>query len=696
MKLGPGIAVAAALALGVSMTAHADEGMLVFNNLPLKQLRDKYNFEPTPAWVEHLRSAAVRFNSGGSGSFVSPDGLVMTNHHVGADTLQKISTKDKDYYKEGFHAKTYEEEVKAPDLELNVLVAIEDVTTRVNEAVKPGMTDAEAAKARRAAMATIEKESFDKSGLRSDVVTLYQGGQYHLYTFKKYTDVRLVFAPEFAIAFFGGDPDNFEYPRYDLDVCFFRAYENGKPAHPEHYLKWSPAGSKDGEPVFVAGHPGRTNRLNTVAHLEYLRDYAFPLTLDLLRDREAFLLDYGKQGPEHLRQSKEDLFGYQNSRKARVGGFQGLNDPALMARKADAEKALRARVEADPKMKEAYGGAWDRIAAAQKVSAEIGKRYNFLERGFAFDSQLFQVARTLVRLAEEKGKPNADRLREYRDSALDSLKLQLFSEAPTYPEYERAKLAHSLAFWKKTLGQDDPLVERVLRGRTPEQAAKDLVDGSKLAEVAERKRLAELGTEAIAQSNDPLIKLALAVDADARVLRKRYEDEIEGVLNAEYAKIAKANFSIQGDRVYPDATFTLRLAFGTVKGYEVDGKTIPPFTTIGGAFKHADAHDNKSPYELPPSWHEAAKAGRLRLDTPLDFVSTADIIGGNSGSPVVNRDNEVVGLIFDGNIQSLVLDFVYDDRVARAVSVDSRAIVEALRSIYRANGLVKELTGRSE
>jgi hypothetical protein len=343
-------------------------------------------------------------------------------------------------------------------------------------------------------------------------------------------------------------------------------------------------------------------------------------------------------------------------------------------------------------MKEAYAGAWDKIAAAQKVSAQIAKPYNFLERGFAFDSHLFQVARTLVRLAEEKGKPNPDRLREYRDSALDSLKLQLFSEAPIYPEYERAKLAQSLAFWKKTMGQGDPMVERVLRGRSPEEAANDLVNGCKLAEVSERKRLAELGTEAFTQSNDPMIKLALAVDADARALRKRYEDEVEGVLNAEYAKIAKANFAVQGDRVYPDATFTLRLAFGTVKGYEVDGKAVPPFTTIGGAFKHADAHGNKDPYELPPSWHEAAKARRLRLDTPLNFVSTADIIGGNSGSPVVNRDNEVVGLIFDGNIQSLVLDFAYDDRVARAVSVDSRAIVEALKSVYAAEGLVKELT----
>jgi hypothetical protein len=687
-------AVLAALSWGGTEIVHADEGMWVFNNLPLKQLREKYAFEPTPGWIEHLRSSAVRFNSGGSGSFVSADGLVMTNHHVGADTLQKISTPEKDYYKTGFHAKTREAEVKSPDLELNVLVGIEDVTDRVLAAVKPGMDDAAAGIAKRGAMATIEKESQDKTGLRSDVVTLYQGGQYHLYTFKKYTDVRLVFAPEFDIAFFGGDPDNFEFPRYDLDVCFFRVYEDGKPAHPEHYLKWSPSGSKDGELVFVAGHPGRTSRLNTLAHLEYLRDVAFPFSLQLLRDREAFLLEYGKKGAEQTRQSKEDLFSYQNSLKARSGGLDGLFDPAIMARKAENERALRERVGSDQQKQAVVGAAWDKIAAAQQVAARISKPYNFLERGFAFDSHLFAIARTLVRLAEEKGKPNPDRLREYRDSALDSLRLGLFSDAPIYPDYEKAKLAHSLAFWKRTMGAGDPMVERVLRGRTPDQAAEDLVNGTKLADVALRKKLADEGTAAIMALDDPMIKLAIAIDPDSRALRKTFEDEVEGVLTAQYGLISKAIFAEKGDSTYPDATFTLRLAFGTVRGYELHGKFIAPFTTIGGAFEHAQAHGNTPPYQLPPSWFKARDERRLRLDTPLNFVSTADIIGGNSGSPVVNRENEVVGLIFDGNIHSLVLDFVYDDRLARAISVDSRAIVEALQSIYGARELVEELTAR--
>ena len=683
------IALVAAALGGIVL---ADEGMWTFDKLPLKHLKDTYGFEPPPGWVEHLQSSSVRFNSGGSGSFVSADGLVMTNHHVGADTLQKISTKDKDYYKTGFLAASPAEEVRAPDLELNVLVGIQDVTELINEGILAGLGDAEANVKRRAAMAKIEKDSLDKTGLRSDVVALYQGGKYALYTFKKYTDVRLVFAPEFDIAFFGGDPDNFEYPRYDLDVCFFRAYENGKPVRPKHYLKWSPTGSKEGELTFVAGHPGRTSRLFTTAHLEYLRDRSIPFILDLLHDREAGLNEYGKLGPEQLRQSKEELFGIQNSRKAREGGLKGLKDAALMARKAADEKALRERIAADPAKKAAFGVAWDKIAASKKVSAEIAMPQRFLEGRAAFDSHLFDIARDLVRLAAEKGKPNADRLREYRESARESLEQELFSEAPTYPEFEKAKLARSLAFWKSKM-PSDPMVERILHGRTPEQAAADLIDGTRLAQVGVRKALAEGGMAAIEASDDPMIKLALAIDADARKVRKRLEDEVEAVDTVHYAAIAKARFAELGESTYPDATFTLRLAYGTVKPIEMGAKVIPAYTTMGGAFDHAKAHGDQPPYQLPPSWFTARKERRLRLDTPLNFITTADIIGGNSGSPVVNRQNEVVGLIFDGNIDSLVLDFAYDDRLARAVSVDSRAIVEALRSIYRADGLAKELTG---
>jgi hypothetical protein len=374
-----------------------------------------------------------------------------------------------------------------------------------------------------------------------------------------------------------------------------------------------------------------------------------------------------------------------------VGGQEGLNDRAFMERQAKAEQALRERVNADERKKKAYAAAWEKIAGSQKVAAEISKRYNFLERGVAFDSQLFNIARTLVRMAEEKLRSNSDRLREYRESNIESLELELYSGAPIYPDYEVAKLAHSLEFWKKKMGADDPMVERVLRGRSPEAAARALVAGSKLAEVSARRSLAEGGRTAIEKADDPMIKLALAVDADARAVRKRFEDDVEGVQTAQYALIAKAVFEDQGASVYPDATFTLRLAFGTVKGYEENGHPVAPFTTIGGAFEHAKKHGDTPPYQLPPSWFEARKSGTLRLDTPLNFVCTADIIGGNSGSPVVNRAGELVGIIFDGNIQSLVLDFGYDDKVARAVSVDSRGIMEALQNVYHALDLVREL-----
>jgi hypothetical protein len=667
--------------------------MWLFNKLPLESLKATYGFTPPPGWADHLRSAAVRFNNGGSGSFVSSDGLIMTNHHVGADTLAKLGTESKDYYRDGFFARTYQDEAKAPDLELNVLVGIEDVTGRVNRDVSSGQDDAAAALKRRQAMAEIEKEATDRNGLRNDVVTLYQGGQYHLHTYKKYTDVRLVFAPEFDIAFFGGDPDNFEYPRYDLDVCFFRAYEDGKPAKIEHHLEWSPNGSKEGDLVFVAGHPGRTDRLNTLASLEFIRDFEQPARLEYLRGREAFLLEYGRQSAEASRQSKDDLYSVQNSRKARAGGLEGLLEGEIIKRKAAAETALRAKVQASANAHaDGRADAWNKIAAAQVVAAKIVKPYLYLERGYAFESELFKIARHLVRLADEKAKPNSERLDDYRDSALESLELSLFSEAPIYPDYEEAKLADSLARWQKVI-PGDPLCERVLHGRSPGQAARDFVRGSKLADVSLRRRLAEGGKPAIEASDDSMIKLALAVDQAAREVRKIHDDQVEGVETANYALIARALFEQKGDAVYPDATFTLRLAFGVVKAYTLDGRKIPPFTTFGGAFEHARSHGDKPPYELPPSWTKARDSGKLNLATPLNFVSTADIIGGNSGSPVVDRDNQIVGLIFDGNIQSLVLDFGYDDRLARAVAVDSRGILEALRSIYHADRLVNELLG---
>lgn len=668
---------------------HGDEGMWLYNQFPKKLLKERHGFEPTDAWLDHLRLSSVRFNSGGSGSFVSSNGLVMTNHHVGADSLQKLSTEGKDLIKTGFHAKTQAEEKKCVDLELNVLVQIHDVTDQVNAAVKPGMPAAEAQMARRAVINTIEKDQLQKTGLRSDVVTLFQGGQYHLYQFKKYTDVRLVFAPEKDIAFFGGDPDNFEFPRYDLDICFFRVYENDKPAKIEHFLAWSPAGASDGELIFVSGHPGRTSRLNTVAHLEYQRDTVFPDMLDLLRRREVLLKTYADRSLENARRAQDELFGIQNSRKARLGGLAGLQDPAVMNRKRTEERTIRDAVEKDPKLMEQYGMAWDDVTKTIQTLRKFRTEYNLIEQSSAFNTDLFFIARTLVRMAEEDAKPNAKRLREFGEAGRESLEQQLYSEAPIYSDLETVKLGDSLGMMLEKLGSENSLAKEVLAGKSPVNRASELIEGSKLADVAVRKKLAEGGAAAIASSKDTMILLARLVDARARELRTMFEQQVDEPQRQAYAKVNAARFAALGSSTYPDATFTLRLAMGTVKGYRDAGKDVPAWTTVGDTYKHAEAHESKDPFALPESWLK--RRDKVEPSTPFNFVSTADIIGGNSGSPVVNKKGEVVGIIFDGNIQSLVLDFAYSDEQARAVSVHSSAIREALRGIYQAQALAEEL-----
>ncbi len=685
-----GIAAMMAMVCLLPVEAPADEGMWLFNNPPTKLLQDKYNFAPGDEWYLHLQRSSVRFNSGGSGSFISPDGLVMTNHHVGADCLQKLSTKERDLIAQGFYARTLEEEIRCMDLELNVLQSIEDVTARINAAVKPGMSSAEAFQARRAAMNTIEKESLDKTGLRSDVITLYHGGLYHLYRFKKYTDIRIVFAPEKGIAFFGGDPDNFEYPRYDLDICFFRVYEDGKPAKIKDYLKWSAKGAGDNELVFVSGHPGRTDRLDTMNHIQFLRDKTFPQAMRKLFRWEVALSTYSVESRENARRAQDDLFGVQNSRKARLGMLAGLQDPAILNHKqADEQNLRRAVQEKKSLLKEPIGDPWADVTAALKIWDGIYYDWDLLEQGSAFHSQLFGIARTLVRLSEESTKPNADRLREYRESNLESLKFELFSEAPIYDDLETVLLADSLSMLAEMKGFDDSLVQKVLAGKSPRERAAQLVEGTKLKSVDVRKKLAEDKPDAIRQATDPMIQLAVLVDPQARSLRKTYEDQVEEPLRQAYAKLAEARFAIYGTEVYPDATFTLRLAFGVVKGYTEEGKQIPPWTTFTGLYERAQEQGNRDPFELPQRWIE--RKSRLDLNTPFNFVSTADIIGGNSGSPLVNRHGELVGIIFDGNIQSLVLDFLYTEQQARAVAVHSASIVEALRRVYDADRIVKEL-----
>lgn len=682
------------LALGsLVMTARSDEGMWLLNDPPRKLLQEKYGYELTDYWLNKAMKGSVRFNNGGSGGFVSPNGLIVTNHHIAADALQKLSTPDRDLYHDGFLAKQQGEELRCPDLELNVLQSIEDVTARVNAAVPANAKPEEAAATRRAIMTTIEAESLKKTGLRSDVVTLYNGGLYHLYRYKKYTDVRLVFAPEQEIAFFGGDTDNFEYPRFNLDVAFFRAYENDKPAVVEHYFRWSQTGPQENDLVFVTGHPGTTQRLETYARLLHRRDLTLPYTLYRLRTLEAALQQYAEQSPERRRQSATDLHRVANARKAFSGQYQGLLDPAVLATKKEQESSITTKLglagdqqltPEDMRLK-----PWFDIAEIQQNLTKFEKEYYLFERGDAFTCELFSIARHCVRLADELPKPSAERLREYRDSNLESLKFELYSPAPLYPALQRIKLATSLTFLAENLGADHPLVKLILNGKPPQLRAEELVYDTKLFDPKERQRLVDGGAEAIKASMDPMIQLARAIDEEARKLRKQHEIEVEEPERQAYGEIARLRFQAMGKSVAPDATFTLRLAFGTTKGYSVDGEDLPFHTTFAGAFQRSQANRNAPPHRLPERWLQGKE--KLDLDTPFNFVSTADTIGGNSGSPVLNRNGDLVGINFDRNRHGLVRNFVYTDVQARHIAVHCRAVLEALRKLYDAESLVKEL-----
>jgi len=685
------------LAIAIDASAVADEGMWPFNAPPLKQLKEKYQFEPTPQWLDHLQKASVRFNSGGSGSFVSANGLVITNHHVAADCLQKFGDEQHNYLRDGFYAKNQAEEKKCVDLELNVLMSIEDVTARVDGAVKTGLTSEQAANARKAVIAAIEKESRDKTGLRSDVVTLYQGGAYHLYRYKRYDDVRLVFAPEQQMAFFGGDPDNFEYPRYDLDICLFRVYENGQPAKIDNFLKWNSRGPSDGELTFVSGSPGKTDRQLTLDELADTRDRYLPYVLRMFNRREVLEIAYSGRSFENARKARDDLFGDQNNRKRYDGYLAGLLDPQTWSALTAREQKLRDAIARDPKLRSTTA-AYDRIKNAQAEIAKNAPLYNYLEQerpitiGYrgprALSGNLFKYARLLIRAVDERAKPNGERIPEFRDSARESLELELFSTEPIYDDYEILRLTDSLTDFASQFAANDPLVQKVLAGKSPHARAVELVTGTKLKDVAVRKDIYGKDAAALQAFHDPMIDLARLVDGPARDARKRYDAQ-EEIKKQAYSEIAKAHFAIEGASSYPDATFTLRLSYGTVRGYEQDGKQIPPFTDFAGLYQRSVEHDNKSPFDLPQRWID--KKANLNLATHFNFVSDADIIGGNSGSPVVNKANEFVGIIFDGNIQSLVLDCIFTDKQARAVSVDSAAIIEALRKVYGASGLADEL-----
>jgi len=680
--------LAALLSLAAALPATlADEGMWTFNNFPSQKVEQQYSFRPTQAWLDEVRLASARLAQGCSASFVSGQGLVMTNHHCAHACIEQLSTGERDFVKSGFHARTLEEEPKCPALEVNQLLEITDVTARMNQATA-GKEGAAYGLAQRGEMARIEKECQTSDRLRCEVVTLYQGGVYDLYKYKRYQDVRLVFAPEFAIAFFGGDPDNFMFPRYDLDVAFLRVYEDGKPAKIEHFFRWSPQGVKDGDLTFVSGNPGGTSRQLTVAQLEYARDVALPDALLRLAELRGRLAEYRHRGPEQARHSNASLFYVENGYKALRGRLGALQDKAFFASKVAAEQKLRADLAQEPARAKKYLPAFDAIARAQSELKEIRHPLNLLERGQGFSGDLFRFARQLVRGGEERPKPNEQRLREFRESALPALTQSLFSPAPIYPEFEKFQLAFSLEKLRETLGADDPAVKKVLGQASPEELADHLVSGTKLADVGYRKKLWQGGKAAVeaAAKEDPMLALALRIDPDARAVRKKYEDGVEAVTKRNSELIARARFETEGTSTYPDATFTPRLSYGTVKGYQENGREVRPITTLGGAFERATGRE---PYALPKSWNDAR--GRLELTTPFDMATTNDIIGGNSGSPVVDKEGRIVGLVFDGNIQSLGGDYGFDPAQNRAVSVHSAAILEALEKIYGADRIVQEL-----
>ncbi len=662
--------------------------MWTFDNPPIALIQKKYGFTLTKEWLDHVRLSCVRLNDGGSGSFVSPDGLLLTNHHVARGQLQKSSTAEHDYIHNGFYAPTYDQEIKSPDLEVNILQSMEDVTARVQGAAKPGMSNDDAFKARNAVIAAVEAESLKATGLRSDVVTLYEGGEYWLYRYKKYTDVRIVFAPEEQAAFFGGDPDNFTYPRYDLDMALFRVYENGKPIHTENYLKWSANGPAKDELVFVAGHPGSTQRHDTVAQLKFDRDISNPAILGVLEDRVKTLQDYSARGPEQTRQAASQIFFLQNSIKVYRGRIDGLNDKNVFEKKVRDEADFRQRVEANPAWAKEYGNAWSEIENAVAQEKPL-----FLETFYhRTGSTTLSTALSLVRYSAEVAKPDGERLPGFHDAQLESLKFQLLSPAPSYPELEIAQVTAVLEADSKHLPANDEWLTTVLNGRSPADATKELVSGTKLADPGVRKALLDGGPSAVAASTDPMIVLARKIDPLLRAEIKK-SDAIQAVAESAGEKLGKARFAVYGKSTYPDATFTLRLSYGAASGFPMNGTIAPYKTTYYGLYDRSASFDNAVPFNLPQRYVD--RLGKFDLKTPLDFVSTNDITGGNSGSPAINKNGELVGLIFDGNIQSIVGDFVYDETQNRTVSVHSSAMLMALRQLYDAGKVADEIEGKS-
>ncbi len=667
--------------------AQADEGMWLLNNFPSEKVEKLYGFKPSQEWLDHVRLSAVRLAQGCSAAFVSPKGLVQTNHHCAEHCIEQLSTGGKNLIATGFYAKEEKDEVKCPALEIDRLTEISDVTARVQQAIA-GKEGPAFEEAKRAVDAGIAHECTGGSAaLRCDVVELYNGGVYNLYKYLRYQDVRLVFAPEQAIAFFGGDPDNFEFPRYDLDVSYLRVYDGGRPLETAaNYFPYAKADAKPRDLTFTVGHPGSTQRLDTVAELQYDRDVTLPRSLFRMSELRGELTEFSTKGAEEARIATGKLFGTENSLKARKGQFEALVDPAIVAAKAKAESELRAKVDADPALSAEAGAAWDTIGATLQAWRPKSQRYTYLEGRAGFSSHLFNEALDLVRYPEETAKPDEKRLPEYTEANFPALRQALLADEPVYPELEKLILTFSLTKLREALGPDGAFVKKVLDRKSPAGLANELIDGTKLADAALRKRLLEGGGAAIGASADPMIALARLVDPDFRAIRKDYDDNTSATLERARTGIARARFKIYGTSIYPDATFTLRISYGTVRGYVQDGKEIAALTRIAGLFERAAG---APPFKLPETW--LAARGALNMEQPLNFVTDNDVVGGNSGSPVINKEGEIVGLIFDGNIQSLGGDFGFDPAVNRAVAVNVGALREALAKVYHADRLVAEL-----
>jgi hypothetical protein len=685
-KLATLVAGVSLVCLVFAQAAQAEEGMWTFDDFPSKTVGTKYGFTPSQDWLDHVRLSSLRIAGGCSASFISPEGLVMTNHHCVVGCVEQISTPEQNLEENGYSAKTPAEEKKCPDFELDQLVEIRDVSKDVQGAMA-GKTGDEANKALHAKEAELQQSCGSDRSVRCDVVSLYHGGVYDLYRYKRYNDVRLVFAPEFSVAQFGGDPDNFNFPRFDYDIGVLRAYEGDKPAATEDYLHWSPNGTKDGDLVFVSGNPGGTFRELTEAQLAFERDVLYPNRIPEISERRGELEAFIARGPQQAREASDDLFFLENGFKVYFGRQQALLDPQFFGTKVKEEQHLRAATAADAKLA-AYLPAWDEIAQVQQVRSQLFVR-NSLLNGSTFRSGLLGDAVTLVRAASERTKPNRERLPGYTDQALVNVQQQLSAAAPVYKDLEELSLALSFTVIRRDLGTDDAFVRKMLGKDSPEQLAHKLVSGTHLEDPKVREELYKGGQSAIDASTDPMIRFAASLNDELLAVRKNYEARVDAPTRAAAEKIAKARFAVYGTSVDPDATFTLRLSYGTVKGFDnAEGKWVEPYTNIGGLFERATGAD---PYKLPESWLRAKSS--LNLSLPMNLSTTNDTTGGNSGSPLIDKDANVVGLLFDGNIFSLGGDYGYDAAKNRSVCVDSRALLEGMRRVYHLDRIVDEIEG---